>query len=438
MDLYSHQSLSILGETDYHGIHRRFVIKQADRLGHMYILGKTGTGKSTLLKNLITSDLVAGRGLMVIDPHGDLVEAILNLVPPHRLQDTIYFNPADTTYPMALNPLDRTAGLSPLLVVSGILGVLRKAWPEFWGPRMEYVLRSSLMTLLSFRGATMLDLHRLLVDAEFRRKIVARVTDPQLIQFWAQEFAGYTKTFRVEAISPIVNKTGQYLTMPLVRNILGQRASAVSFRAMMDEGRIFLANLAKGRIGEDVSILLGALLVNQLELAALSRVDTEEPTRRNFFLYIDEAHLVATRTMIELFPEARKFHLGVILAHQYVDQLEEELRYAVLGNVGTMIAFRLGARDAEALRKEFGPEFSELDLVSLPAYQIYLRLMVDGTTTQPFSSMTLPAPPSGSSRREHIIAESRQRYTRPVAEVEREIMRRWQTEASGYQQRLGI
>lgn len=429
--------LSMLGTTTHRGTHRRFGITQHDRLGHMWILGKTGTGKSTLLTHLIRTDLLAGRGCMVVDPHGDLVEAILDLIPAHRVADTIYFNPADTAYPLALNPLN-LPGLPASLIAAGLIGVLKKSWPEFWGPRMEYVLRSSLLTLLSFRGATLLDLHRLLVDAEFRRKIVGLVTDPQLLQFWTKEFAAYTTTFRMEAISPIVNKTGQYLTTPLVRNIIGQRTRAFSFRAVMDEGRIVLANLAKGRIGEDISALLGALLVSQLELAALTRVDTDASARRHFFLYIDEAHLVATRTMVELFPEARKFHLGMVLVHQYLDQLEEEVRYAVMGNVGTLMVFRLGSRDAETLAPEFAPEFHPHDLMSLPAYHAALKLMVHGATSRPFSALTFPPPPLGSSFRERIIAESRKRYTRPRAEVEWDILKGWQAGATEYQQRLQL
>lgn len=437
MSLSSDTSLTILGDAIHHGTSRRFGIKQDDRLGHMWLLGKTGTGKSTLLKHLILSDLLAGRGFMVVDPHGDLVEAILDLIPAHRIPDTIYFNPVDTAHPLAFNPMD-LAGLPAPLVAAGLVGVLKKAWPDFWGPRMEYVLRSSLLTLLGMRGATLLDLHRLLVDAEFRRKVVGLVKDPQLLQFWTKEFGSYTNTFRTEAVSPIVNKTGQYLTSPLVRNIIGQRKSAFSFRTAMDEGRIILANLAKGWIGEDVSALLGSLLVSQLELAALTRVNAETTKRRNFYLYVDEAHLVATRTMVELFPEARKFHLGVILTHQYLDQLEEELRYAVMGNVGTLIVFRLGARDAQELAKEFVPEFGIPDLMNLPAYHIALKLMVDGTTSRPFSAATFSPPSSGSSYRKSIVEESRIRYTRPVAEVEWEIIRGWQTEATGVQQRLGI
>jgi hypothetical protein len=434
----SEQSLSILGKTRHHGRSRLVGIKQTDRLGHLWILGKTGTGKSTLLTRLIASDLHANRGLMLIDPHGDLVETVLDLVPPSRVADTMYFNPADTAYPFALNPLDTTDALPAPLLASALLSVLKKAWPEFWGPRLEYVLRSSLLTLFSIKGATLLDLHRLLVDVDFRQRLVGRIKDPQLLQFWHREFGAYTKTFRIEAVSPIVNKTGQYLTTPVVRHIIGQRSSAVSFRTLMDTGQVFLANLAKGRLGEDVSSLLGALLVNQLELAALSRAEMGASDRRNFFLYLDEAHLIATPTMVELFPEARKFHLGIVLAHQYVDQIEESLRYALLGNVGTLIVFRVGARDAAVLTQEFGPEFSALDLGNLPNRHAYLKLLVDGTTSRPFSAAMLPPPERSRSCRDEIVAESRRRYCRPLATVEQEILRGWQAEPTGSQQRLNL
>ena len=429
---------SVLGQNIYHGRHSLIKIAQHDRLGHMWVLGKTGAGKSTLLTNLIYEDMQAGRGLMVIDPHGDLVESLLDLVPPNRVSDTIYFNPADTSYPLAFNPLDCTAGLSASLVASGMLAVLKKTWPEFWGPRMEYVLRSSLVSLLNTPHTTLLDLHRLLVDLPFRQQIVNRLIDPQLLQFWYKEFATYTSGFRTEAVSPIVNKTGQYLTMSLLRNILGQRCSAFSLRTLMDQGAIVLANLAKGRLGEDVAALLGSLLMNQLELAALSRADSPASTRRDYFLYVDEAHLVATTTMIELFPEARKYHLGVILAHQYLDQLPEDLRCALLGNVGTSAIFRVGGRDAEVLATEFSPECRVGDLVHLPAYQMCLKLLVDGTTSTPFTVSTFPAPQPHVSHREHIIAATRTRYCHPIAEVERNILYDWHTTtpANQPQQRL--
>ncbi len=431
--------LSVLGENCYHGRRALIGINQTDRLGHMWVLGKTGTGKSTLLTNLIYADMQAGRGLMVIDPHGDLVEGLLDLVPLHRVPKTIYINPADTAYPLALNPLDCTTGLPVSLVATGMLSVLKKTWPEFWGPRMEYVLRSSLLTLLSAPQMTLLDLHRLLVDLPFRQQIIQRVTDPQLLQFWHKEFATYTSHFRTEAISPIVNKTGQYLTSPLVRNLLGQRQSALVLRTVMDQGAIVLANLAKGRLGEDVAALLGSLLVHQLELATLSRADHPASTRRDYFLYVDEAHLVATTTMVELFPEARKFHLGVILAHQYLEQLGDEFRAALLGNVGTLVVFRLGACDAEILAPEFAPEVRASDLVNLPAHEMYIKLLVNGTTTRPFSVTTFPAPQSPFSQRDRIIAQTRTQYCRPVAEVERDILRDWHTtDTGGQQQRLRL
>jgi hypothetical protein len=366
------------------------------------------------------------------------VETILDLVPPSRVLDTIYINPADTAYPFALNPIDTTAGLSPSLMASALLSVLKQAWPDFWGPRLEYVFRSSLPSLFNLKGATLLDLHRLLVNLECRQRLVSRLKDPQLLQFWHQEFAASTKTFRTEAVAPIVNKVGQYLTTPLVRHITGQRTSAVSFRTVMDDGGIVLANLAKGRLGEDVSRLLGSLLVNQHECAALSRADLPLSERRPFFLYIDEAHLIATQAMVELFPEARKFHLGITLVHQYLDQLTEDLRHAILGNVGTMVVFRVGARDAGMLAQEFAPEFSPTDLVSLPNRQAYLKLLVDGTTTRPFSATMLPPPVSHHSLREEIIAASRRRYCRPVREVEQELWRPWQGPPSGHQQRLDL
>jgi hypothetical protein len=388
----STHDLTILGKTGHHGHSHPFGITQADRLGHLWMLGKTGTGKSTLLTRLIAADLQSNRGLMVIDPHGDLVETILDLVPPSRVADTIYINPADTAYPFALNPIDITAGRSASLMASALLSVLKKAWPDFWGPRLEYMLRSSLISLFTLKGATLLDLHRLLVDSEFRQRLVSRLRDPQLLRFWHQEFAAYTKTFRTEAVAPIVNKIGHYLTSPLVRHIIGQRTSSVSFRTVMDDGGIVLANLAKGRIGEDVSMLLGSLLVNQFEWAALSRADRPLSERRDFFLYLDEAHLIATQTMVELFLEVRKFHLGITLAHQYLDQLQEDLCHAILGNVGTMIVFRVGARDAERLAQEFAPEVSPTDLTSMPNRQAYLKLLVDGTTIRSLASSPLTPP----------------------------------------------
>ena len=426
MDMSSglEQTISHLGEATYRGRRWRFGIRQEDRLAHTWVLGKTGTGKSTLLFNLMVQDLDCGRGFMLIDPHGDLVERILNMVPLRRMKDVLYFDPADIDYPIAFNVLE-PMGLSPELVASGIMGALRKTWPEFWGPRMEYLLRSSLLTLVQYPGATLLDLHRLLVDGDFRHRVVSGIRDPQLEQFWKKEFELYAGNFRTEAVAPIANKTGQYLTSPMLRNLFGQRVNLVRLHELIDTGGIFLANLARGRVGEDVAVLLGSLLVNQVALAAMTRVNQEEATRRNFFLYVDEAHLVATRSIMELFPEARKFHLGIVLAHQYLEQLEPPLQTAIIGNVGSTIMFRLGARDAEVLGREFGPEFGLADLVNLPAYEMYVRMMIDGATSRPFSARTLRPLPARASYRSEIITESRKRYARPVEVVKQELEARW-------------
>jgi len=418
-------SFTVLGEADFHGRRRSVGMYEADRLAHMWILGKTGSGKSTLLKNLIRSDLSAKRGLMLIDPHGDLVESVLDLVPEDRVDETIYFNPADSAYALGFNPLDSGMGLLPSLRASGLIATLRKTWPQFWGPRMEYVLRTSLLTLLSVQGATLLDLHRLLVDDAFRERIVAGLTDSQLLQFWRQEFKAYTRSFRSEMVSPILNKSGQFLTTPTLRHTLGQRQNSFSLRHLMDSGGIFLANLAKGRIGEDVTALLGSLLVSQLELVTLTRGDIPEADRRPFFLYVDEAQTVATEAMLDLFPEARKFGLGIILAHQYLDQLDESIESAIVGNVGSVVAFRLGARDATRLAKEFMPEAAELDLVALPAYEAYVKIMVERTTSRTFTVQTRPAPRASVSFRDRIIDQSRQRYARRVEDVERELAKPW-------------
>jgi hypothetical protein len=348
-------------------------------------------------------------------------------VPASRVNDTVYFNPSDMAYPVALNLLEPMANIPAPVIAGGILAALRKTWPDFWGPRMEYVLRSAILTLLEFPQSTIVDLHRLLADERFRKLIVRRVRDPQLKQFWEKEFGMFTGMFRNEAVSPILNKTGQYLSTPMLRNILGQRERSLSLRDLMDRGAVILVNLARGRLGEDTTTLLGALLVTQLQLAALSRAEQDEQDRRDFFLYVDEAQLMANRTMVELFPEARKFHLGVVFAHQFLDQLDESLRFAILGNVGTLIVFRVGARDADALAPEFSPEFREHDLVSLPAYHMYLRLMIDGMTSRPFSAVSLPTSAPRRSLRQEIITETRRRFARSVAEVEREVLVGWQS-----------
>src|SRR2546427_4417660 len=385
--------ITAFAETNFRNDRRRFGIKRADRRAHMYIIGKTGTGKSTLIANLARQDLARGEGFALLDPHGDLVEQALRLVPPERQADLIYFNVPDTAHPLAFNPLECTQAALRPLVASGLISVFEKIWAESWGPRMEYILRNALLALLDLPASTLLDIPRLLDDAAFRRHVLAYVRNDQVRRFWLREYENYPARFRAEAIAPIQNKVGEFLVNPILRSIVGQPKSAFDLRRVMDEGKILLVNLAKGKIGEDTSALLGAMLVTKIGLAALSRAELAEADRRDFYLYADEFPTFTTTSIAGMLSEMRKYHLGLVLAHQYMEQLDETLRGAILGNVGTTIAFRVGLSDAEVLEKEFYPEFAASDLVNLPNYHIYLKLMIDGVVSKPFSAVTHPAAP---------------------------------------------
>jgi len=410
--------------TDYRDIKKRFGIKEKNRRGHMYIIGKTGTGKTTLIENMIISDIRAGNGLAVIDPHGDLAEHLLNFIPKRRINETIYFNPSDLDYPIAFNPLEKVDRDYHHLVASGLISVFKKIWYDFWGPRMEHILRQAILALLEYPGSTLLDLPLILVDKEFRKKVLEKVTNPQVRDFWLTEFERYSAYFRSEAISPIQNKIGQFIVSPLIRNIVGQPKSSFNFRKVMDEGYIFIANLSKGKIGEDNCALLGAMIVTKIELSALSRGDIPERKRKSFYLYVDEIHNFLILSFADILSEARKYGLYLILTHQYIEQLDEEIRSAIFGNVGTLITFRVGARDAQFLKNEFSPVFNETDLVNLPNYHIYLRLMINGVTSHPFSAITLPPPEVKTSHKTKVIEASRMKFGRPREEVEKEILQR--------------
>src|SRR5437879_3879707 len=386
----SDNRITLLAETNFRNQHRRFGIKRADRRAHTYLIGKTGTGKSTLIANLARQDALHGEGFALLDPHGDLVEQVLRFIPAERQRDLIYVNVPDTAHLLAFNPLEvPQTGLRPL-VASGLISVFKKIWAEFWGPRMEYVLRNTLLALLELPGSTLLDVPRMLDDATFRGHVLAVVQNAQVRRFWLREYQSYPARFRAEAIAPIQNKVGEFLVNPILRAIVGQPKSAFDLRHAMDEGKILLVNLAKGKIGEDTSSLLGAMLITKIGLAALSRADLPEDERRDFYVYADEFTSFTTTSFAGMLSEMRKYHIGLVLAHQYIEQLDEVVRGAVLGNVGTMIAFRVGLSDAEVLDKESYPEFTAGDFVNLPDYSLYLKLMVDGTVTRPFSADTLP------------------------------------------------
>ena len=416
--------INFFAETTFRNERKKFGIKLDDRRRHVYIVGKTGMGKTELLKNMAIQDIQQGHGVGFVDPHGEAAEDLLDFVPKERIKDVVYFNPADLEFPIAFNVMEKVDVEHRHLVASGLMGVFKKIWPDVWSARMEYILNNSILALLEYPGSTLLGVNRLLADPEYRKKVIENIKDPVVKSFWVNEFARYTQRYEVEATAAIQNKIGQFISAPLIRNIVGQTASAVDMRKVMDEGKILILNLSKGKIGEDASKLLGGLLITKLQLAAMSRVDVPESQRRDFFLYVDEFQNFATESFVNILSEARKYRLGLILAHQYISQMEEKVRDAVFGNVGTLISFRVGAEDAEYLEKEFSPEFTAQDLVNLPKYQIYLKLMVDGVAGRPFSAQTLPPfeKPKKSYRKE-IIRFSREKYATPREIVEQNIAR---------------
>jgi CxxC-x17-CxxC domain-containing protein len=414
----------LFAETNFRNERRKFGIKTDDRRRHMYLVGKTGMGKSVTLENLIFNDIQAGHGLAVVDPHGDLAEKILDFIPSNRINDVVYLNPSDMDYPVAFNILEKVDPHYRHLVASGLIGVFKKIWADSWGPRLEYVLRNAILALLDYQDSTLLGVNRMFIDKEYRKKVIAKIQDPVVKAFWAEEFSKYNQQFMVEAIAPIQNKVGQFLSTSLIRNVVGQAKSTIDIRKIMDEGKILIMNLAKGRIGEDSSGLMGAMMITKVQLAAMSRVDIPENKRKDFYLYVDEFQNFATESFANILSEARKYHLNLILAHQYIEQLNEVVKPAVFGNVGTMVVFRVGAADAEELVKEFTPRFIEEDLVNLPKYNVYMKLMIDGIASDPFSATTLPPVYHDFGNRDKVIAVSRERYAKPREVVEDKI-RRW-------------
>ncbi len=391
----------------------------------MYIVGKTGMGKSTLLLNCIVQDIQRGNGVAVLDPHGDLVERVLDYIPPKRINETIYFNPADTEYPIAFNPLYHKDVFQGHLVASGLIQVFRKIWADSWGPRLEYVLRNAILALLENPGNTLLGIPRLLTDDLFRQKIIRGVKDPIVRNFWEVEFEQYPKVFRTETISPIQNKVGQFLSTPIIRNIVGQTKAKFDLSDVLDSGKILLMNLSKGKIGEDNSSLLGALMITQIHLAAVKRASMPEERRRDFYLYVDELQSFVTEDFPSILSEARKYRLCVIASNQFISQLPESISASLLGNVGTLISFTVGFEDAETLSHELDSVFSADDLRGLPRYNVYLKLSIGGSTSRSFSGETLPPYPasfrSGTAR---VIEQSRQRYCLGCTHADSKI-RKW-------------
>lgn len=418
--------VTYFAETDSRHDRKKFGIKAVDRSKHVYVIGKTGMGKSTLLENMAIQDIQNGNGIAFIDPHGGTAEKLLEYVPEERVKDVIYFAPFDMDHPLAFNVMEDVGAEKRHLVVNGLMSVFEKIWEDAWSARMAYILQNTLLALLEYPGATLLAVNRMYTDKEFRNKVVENVTDISVKSFWVDEYAKYTDKYAQEATPAIQNKIGQFAGNPLIRNIIGQSKSSFDLRKIMDEKKILIVNLSKGRVGEGNARLLGSMLITKLYLAAMSRADesaTSLAKLPQFYLFVDEFQSFADRSFADILSEARKYKLNLTMAHQYIEQMEEEVRDAVFGNVGTMITFRVGAYDAEVLEKEFAPVFTAEDLVNLGLRQIYLKLMIDSVTSQPFSATTLPpiaAQPI--SYVPEISANSRKVFGRPRAEVEKAIV----------------
>lgn len=417
-DYENKKQITPIGKVNFRNNENVFGIYDKDRLGHIYAIGKTGVGKSTLLLNMAISDIERGNGFCIIDPHGDIAESILNYIPQDRVEDVIYFNPADIEFPIAFNPLKNVHPDFHHLVASGLISTFSKIWADNWGPRLAHILRFSILTLLEYRQGTLLDIQPLLTDAEFRNEILKNINNKHILAFWYNEYVKFSNSLRAEAISPILNKIGIFSSSSILRNIIGQKTRSFHMQKVMDEGKILIVNLAKGKIGEDVSALLGCMLVTQIQLTALYRAKQSEHTRRPFYLYIDECHSFITGSIADILAEARKYGLGLFLTHQYIDQLPEEIRSAIFGNVGTLISFRVGANDANFLLKEFQPIFNEIDLINLPRYSMYLKLMIDGATSHPFSAYSITPKNWLLSFKPEIIEYSQQTYGSPRKLIE--------------------
>ena len=419
------EKITYFAETDARDKRVKFGIKAQDRTRHVYVIGKTGMGKSTLLENMAVQDVQNSEGLAFVDPHGKSAELLLEYIPKERINDVIYFAPFDTDYPVSFNVMEDVGPEKRHLVANGLMSAFKKIWVDAWSARMEYILNNTLLALLEYPESTLLGVNRMLSDKWYRQKVVSNISDPSVKSFWTDEFEKYGERYMQEAGAAIQNKVGQFTANPLVRNIVGQRHSSFDVRKIIDEKKILIANLSKGKVGEQNANLLGSMLITKIYLGALSRADvnaaglTKLP---NFYLFVDEFQSFANESFADILSESRKYKLNLTIAHQYVDQMSEEVRSAVFGNVGTTIAFRVGPLDAELLEKIFFPTFTAEDLVNLGRYQTYLTLMIDGIGSQPFSAVSLPPiEKPAESFHDRIIESSRKSFARPKDKVEEEI-----------------
>jgi len=422
------KEISVFAETNFRNEKTRFGIRREDRRRHLYVVGKSGTGKSKLLELLMLEDIRAGKGFGLIDPHGDLAETIIEHMPKERVEDVIYFNPADQDYPMAFNLLESSfKSEEKQQIVQGFIGIFKKIFTIDFNPRLEHMIRYIVLALLDSPGSTVLGINRLLTDIKFRQKVIANIQDPTVKSFWANEFTAYNERYANEAIVPILNKMGQFISNPIIRNTVGQVSNAIDFRKIMDEGKILIMNLSRGKLGEENSDLLGSMIITKIQEAAISRANIPEAERVDFYLYVDEFQNFATAAFANIFTEARKYHLNLTVAHQYLIQLPPEVRGTVFGNIGSLVSFRVGADDAAFLAQEFAPTFSPDDLISLDTRDLYLKISISGQTSNAFSAKTINCPsPQVSNFASAIVDYTRLKYARPRISVENEIAK-WQS-----------
>ncbi len=417
--------VTVFAETDYRGSRFDFGIKREDRRKHFYILGKTGVGKSTVFKNMFISDILRGDGACIVDPHGDTVEELLDFIPPERVEDVIYFNPTDTQCPIGFNLLELKDKSQRDLIADGVVEVFIKQFGTSWGPRLQYILTNTIATALEAQGTTLLSVTRLLLDKNYRKFILKQVKDPILLKFWEDEFAQMSQNQKLlsESVSPIQNKVGRFNSSAVTRNIIGQVKSTIDLRDIMDNQKILLVNLAQGRLGEETASLLGGMLITRLQATAMERVDMPIDERKDFFLYVDEFQNFATDSFAKILSEARKFRLDLCMTNQYIDQLPLTVRQAIFGNVGTLGSFVVSQADASILEKEFAPNVSSADLVSLDAHSMYIKLCIDGMTSNTFSGRSLPPRFEPFGLKEKVIARSREKYGTPKEIIEDKITR---------------
>jgi len=416
------ENISAFGLTNFRGINHQFGMLRSDRSRHVYIIGQTGAGKSGTLELFALSDIFHGQGYAIIDPHGDFAVDNMRFIPGSRTQDVVYFNPADTAFPLGFNPLEVTNPEQKTNISSEVIGVLKRMFGESWGPRLEYILRYTILALLDRPETTMLDITRMLTDKKFRKETLTYCNDTVVLQFWNVEFASWTEKFQAEAIAPVLNKVGAFTANPVIRNIIGQPKSTFNIREIMDEGKILIVNLSKGLIGEDNASILGSFLVTKIQLAAMSRSDIPDiKDRRPFYLYVDEFQNFATDSFATILSEARKYGLNLTVANQYISQMSDTVRNAVFGNVGTMITFRVSADDSPILAKQFEPQFEANDLLQMHNRHFIINMVIGGEKSPAFSATTLTLPPPQVDNTGRIIENTRRLYSRTRAEVEAEI-----------------